>query len=56
MSGRWYYLTTGILLGAWATFRTVSQPMNWLTLVIFLFSVTALVVFVWASLRQRRSR
>lgn len=55
-SGRWYYLTTGILLGAWATFRTVSQPMNWLTLVIFLFSVTALVVFVWASLRQRRSR
>ena len=56
VSGRWYYLTTGILLGAWATFRTVSSPMNWLTLLVFLFSVTAFAVFVWASLRQRRSR
>lgn len=56
VSGRWYYLTSGILLGSWATFRMVSSSMNWLTLVLFLFSVAAFAVFVWASLRQRRSR
>lgn len=53
-AGRWYYLTTGILLGAWATFRMVSSAMDWLTFLLFLFSVSAFAVFLWASLRQHR--
>ena len=54
-SGRWYYLSTSIALGAWAAFRTFTVGWNWLTVLLFFFGAVAAAMFVWASLKQHRA-
>ncbi len=55
-SGRWYYLTTAIVLGAWALFRSYALRMGWLTTALFFLAVVALGMFVWVSVASDRHR
>lgn len=48
-SGRWYYLLTALVLGGWALYRTMDTGNGWITAALWLFSVVALAMFMWAS-------
>ncbi|WP_022869078.1 hypothetical protein [Schaalia vaccimaxillae] len=56
VSKRWYYLITGVLLAVGAVFlRFQSSTSGWTALLTF-FSVVAVAMFFWGSVRLRSRR